>query len=423
MKRRLFKALMFSGFLLLSVFAAGCTKEHTIQDSEQDIVTDEEKNKDTSLEMASAPKTVENTVEEEQENKSDKVQDIDFDELGVTPYSDYKDITEFELSDDLKGAIETMYSTVQNWEPEDISEEGWEESFIDRFLLNSWYNPYYISSKNKVSKEEAEYVQYSLTGQKLFFDDMNENDVIDRSKSSSPFNRVYIDSYSVYGYTDPFTATNPDEGYLIYADIVTQYSFLDENGELDMKDDVNHVSIILIKNPYSCFDGLSIKSITIMPKQVKDYQEGLFELVSMIVWLKEENEQPEIADCLIAEYLGEDIEAQSVTAENGLTVYTSKRVEKSKIENFYKEVLGEERSFDTDHFTGEVGVVCGKDGYCYSIASALPEEYTVINNIVSTSDSFEVTAWKMDAIQGRELGEISFTMETSDNEFGYTLKN
>ena len=117
---------MFSGFLFLSVFTAGCTKEHTIQDSEQDIVTDEEKNKDTSLEMASAPKTVENTVEEEQENNSDKVQDIDFDELGVTPYSDYKDITEFELSDDLKGAIETMYSTVQNWEPEDISEEGWE---------------------------------------------------------------------------------------------------------------------------------------------------------------------------------------------------------------------------------------------------------------------------------------------------------
>ena len=58
-----------------------------------------------------------------------------------------------------------------------------------------------------------------------------------------------------------YTISESDKGYVIDAEIITKVKYINEDGEVDVKDDMSEVSVLLKENPISCFDGYSIESI------------------------------------------------------------------------------------------------------------------------------------------------------------------
>ena len=335
---------------------------------------------------------------------------FDFKKLGVKPHT-YDTTETFELSYNMQEAITNMYSVCGNWYSGFASQDdNWKDSFIRSFILNSWYEPEYIHGKGTVTKEEIEYVQYSLTGARLSFP-MADDEIIDRSESSSPFNEAHMESYSI---------SKRDDGYLIYANILKKVKYINLDGDIEIRDDYDYVAIELKENPYSCFEGYSINSITMMPTQVKDYDEEFFELVSMLIW---HNGNIGISDYLVADFLGEDIDLKTITLEDGQKYNSYKRVPADEMKRFYKEVWGEDRSFgiSEDHM-GEICVYCDEDGYCYAINGAGYPDYTVISNVNNYVDYISVTAYLMNGVTGEEAGVITFNLIPSDNEFGYVVK-
>ncbi len=271
MKRRLLSIALFSWIMVLPFLAGGCKKNDRVdissdtirifedEDSDKENNSDKEDEKDTNNTADNSDdKDLKNTVDNSDDKDSNDIAnnseeiDFDYEKLGVKPYS-YSSSDDFELSDELKATITTMYAVVGDWKSEDVKEEGWEKRFVNSFLLNSWYEPAYVESKTNVSKEEAEYVHYSLTGQKMNFKGMDDDDFIDRSQCSSPFNYSYMDSYTL--------EKADEDGCTINAVIITQYKYVDDNGDLDVRDESVEISVVLAKNPYSCFEGYSIESI------------------------------------------------------------------------------------------------------------------------------------------------------------------
>lgn len=347
---------------------------------------------------------------EEDKNTADNEFGFDFDKLGVKPYSYSSE--EFELSDDLKGAIVEMFASTKNWKTTDAYEPEWEEIFIDRFLLNSWYGPKYIESKSVITKEEAEYIQFSLTGERLYFN-MDEDVLIDRSKSSSPFNYTYMDSYLV---------TKQEDSYWVDSVIKTQYKYINDDGELDVKEKTEKVLITLKENPYSCFDGYSIEDIYIRYSESDDDEEELFKLIGMIIDAGGESQPYGMIDYFVASYLGEIIDNKTFTDKEGYERTTNIRVPTQKIESFYKDVLGVERTFNSGEDTGgEMCVYCDDDGYCYGLNSAGYGTYMVIDSVDRQEDKTVVKVLVMNDYEGEEEGTFEFTVIPADNEYGFSL--
>jgi hypothetical protein len=186
-------------------------------------------------------------------------------ELGIDAYceklgiKEYEYGSEFELTDDLKSTIENAFLCMGEFKSEDlIDDTEWKSTFVDRFLQNSWYtNEYLVNniSDDLMDKDQIEYVQYSLTGKYISFDEY-ANDKLDVSQASSGFNTATIIDYV----TD------------IQGDTVTLVANM---GLCEgIKEDYNstyEVSVILYKNPYSCIDGYSIDSLSY--KETTSYQE------------------------------------------------------------------------------------------------------------------------------------------------------
>ena len=374
------------------------------------IVTNDNVEDDKNSEIVPDDKNIIKESEDDSFYDMGKWMGFDFEKLGVKPHT-YDTTETFELSENMQQAIANMYSVCGNWSSQFANQdEYWKDSFISNFILNSWYEPEYIHGKSTVTKDEIEYVQYSLTGARLYFP-MGDDEVIDRSKASSPINETHMESYSV---------SKRDDGYLIYADILTKVKYINTDGDIDVRDDYDYVAIILKENPCSCFDGYSIDSITMMPTQVKDYDEEFFELVAMLLW---EKDDIKTSDYLAADFLGEEFDSNTITLEDGTQRFSYKRVPADKLERFYKEVWGEDRSFNpSENNLGEICVYSAEDGYCYAINGAGIPDYAVISRVDSYVEYISVTAVMMNGITGEETGTITFNVIPSDNEFGYVVR-
>ena len=237
-------------FILLSMLLA-CTsleKEH-----EENLVPVE-----TLPVTAADPQDTDVKVPEDTEDEDEVFYDMgkwlgfDLKALGVKPRTYDTTADTFELSENMQETIANMCAVYGNFNSGDAAEqEDWKDVFVRRLLLNSWYSPECIKDKDVITKEEAEYIQYSLTGVRLHLA-MGDDEVIDRSEASSPFNETHMGSYTI---------SESDKGYVIDAEIITKVKYINGDGDLDVKDDISEVSVLLKENPYSCFDGYSIESI------------------------------------------------------------------------------------------------------------------------------------------------------------------
>ena len=197
----------------------------------------------------------ESSVSVKGEDKDSVVQEIatdsakkNTDELKIEPYV-YPQ--EFTLGTNLEGAITELALSYDNFDTSKTKEEDYPEFFVDNYCQNSRMSFDYlnkIAKENKgiISREQIEYMQYSLTNEFVDFKNIVPEEGIDYYDSSSGYSHGDIISYDAQ--------VSEDETKLIAEFVIVQdYSRIRTIYELN---------IILVRNPESCFDGYSIKSLT-----------------------------------------------------------------------------------------------------------------------------------------------------------------
>lgn len=172
---------------------------------------------------------------------------VEYETLGIEEYI-YP--SEFSLGDNLETAITQLALSFETFDKDTINAEYWKEMFVAKFIQNSRMSFVYldmISEQNngQISVDELNYIQYSLTNVEIDFSDYTD-DFIDRNNSASALNYGWISEYD-YEYTD--------SGVVITADFEVGYDGSDSMQKRE-------VTVELIKNPYSCFDGYSILKVS-----------------------------------------------------------------------------------------------------------------------------------------------------------------
>ena len=171
---------------------------------------------------------------------------FDYESLGVNQYV-YN--SEFELGEDLKNAIAELACCYDEFDENVVNDETWKNIFLTRFTQNSRYSFDYLDKQAEkgngfITREQVEYIQYSLTNEKIDFSDCVEKEV-DTQDATSGMNFGNIINYEYESH---------DEEIVLSADMQLQ-----SDGTNNVKE--KKVTVYLIKNPYSCFDGYSIKQL------------------------------------------------------------------------------------------------------------------------------------------------------------------
>lgn len=163
---------------------------------------------------------------------------------------EYEYPSEFSMGDNLKTAVTQLALSYDNFDKDSAYSEVWKEIFVSRFIQNTRSSFDYldvVSGKNngQISVDELNYIQYSLTGVELDFSSF-AGDGLDRYDAASPLNYGAITGYN-YEYTD--------QGVIVTADFEVGY-----DGTASAQE--REITVELVKNPYSCFDGYSVVSIS-----------------------------------------------------------------------------------------------------------------------------------------------------------------
>ena len=167
--------------------------------------------------------------------------------------ADYIYPDEFELTDGLKGAIEQLaiwHGTGYEAE-EAVQEDTWQDFVIGTYLQGNWdgydYLKYIMYQQDGIAtKEQVEYIQYSLTGIKVDFTDLGENDTVNRYENFGGSYYGNINDYSVQ----------------CDGDIVNMSAEFESSASNGSNKRMFDLTVVLQKNPKSCFDGYSIKSLS-----------------------------------------------------------------------------------------------------------------------------------------------------------------
>lgn len=167
---------------------------------------------------------------------------------GILPY---KYPEEFVLTDNLKGAISELASYSAKFDNAKIDNKSWKEYFIARFITNSRYTFDYLDKLSgekeaKITAGDIIYINKSLTDTEIDFTDVVK-DYVDVSNASSFMNSGKIISYKL--------VSEDSENVTISGIIRFTYDGTDKKVKEKFK-------ATLVRNPYSCFDGYSIKSLT-----------------------------------------------------------------------------------------------------------------------------------------------------------------
>lgn len=182
----------------------------------------------------------------------------------------------FEMTDEIKHAMNILvlydYGG-HNYDNSTILEDSgmWEQYFINEILLNNTYSFEYLDKLSeehdgKISKEDAEYMQYSLTGQRVTFTS-SESENIDRHN----LNDYKDGSYATFKYCDFKEKGDEVIGtarYILYYSVV-----LDDNGESEYLPVETDIKFVLKKNPESCFDGYSFVKLEYIDDEITETAE------------------------------------------------------------------------------------------------------------------------------------------------------
>ena len=181
----------------------------------------------------------------------------EYKELGIKKYRYGK---KFKMGKNLREGISQYMSYNDDYNDESMNDKLWEVDFV-RSLISSARGDFdYIDSLVKtrendfISKEEAEYIHYSFTGKSIHL------------KSEEVENGMH--GFSVYKCSD--IGVVPVERITSYrvisekddlVNLVAKYNCYGENSEGNKPYKKGEYRICLEKNPYSCFDGYSIRKI------------------------------------------------------------------------------------------------------------------------------------------------------------------
>lgn len=163
---------------------------------------------------------------------------------------EYEYPSEFSMGDNLKTAVIQLALCYDNFDKDSVCSEEWKEIFVSRFIQNTRSSFDYldmVSGKNngQISVDELNYIQYSLTGIELDFSSF-AGDGLDRYDAASPLN---------YGVITGYDYEDTDQGAIVTADFEVGY-----DGTASAQE--REITVELVKNPYSCFDGYSVVSIS-----------------------------------------------------------------------------------------------------------------------------------------------------------------
>lgn len=172
---------------------------------------------------------------------------IDYEALGI---EEYEYPSEFSMGDNLKAAITQLALSYDNFDRDSVNSEDWKETFVTRFIQNSRLSFDYlekISDKNNgmIGAEELNYIQYSLTNVEIDFSAYADGTVNSYDASSA------LNYGSITGYEYVYT----ENGVVITADFEVGTDGTDAVQECEL-------TVNLVKNPHSCFDGYSVVSIS-----------------------------------------------------------------------------------------------------------------------------------------------------------------
>lgn len=179
---------------------------------------------------------------------------------------------EFVMGENLSGAITELALLYDEFDKAALQEESYPELFLSAFCQNSRFTFDYLANLMEkgdgiLSKEQVEYIQYSLTGENVDFTDYVGEEGIDIYQSTSRLLFGEIVSYK--GEVSGKEAT---------VEAVFEFRNMHDI-EAERPTKVYELTVTLEKNEDSCFDGYSIKSLSkkdVTPVESGDGKEHVF---------------------------------------------------------------------------------------------------------------------------------------------------
>lgn len=163
---------------------------------------------------------------------------------------------EFELNDNLRRLIENIVVCHDEFDEDTDIDTSFQEHFVNHYLKNTCFEFDYLlnayKSTGRLSRRQIEYIYWSMTAKYTVFDAITEG-TVDITDTSS--------GYSLGELTDYDYTTSKNEIHLNGVVEITTAGYIGRR--------IYEFSATLSKNPYSCFDGYSITSITIEEKTSK----------------------------------------------------------------------------------------------------------------------------------------------------------
>ncbi len=168
---------------------------------------------------------------------------MDFESLGIAPKELYD---ENDKLNNLVAALETAIAYSDDFSDEQLNNNLWQDEFMYTYVLNTNFAPEYLmeiyEDEGIATKDEVEYIHYSLTGE---YKPLDIDDKVDIRQTSSGWWSAQFENYQYENLDGEEYITG-----IVKKDVVgNNYSL------------VYDVVAKLIRNPYSCFDGYSIDSI------------------------------------------------------------------------------------------------------------------------------------------------------------------
>lgn len=161
---------------------------------------------------------------------------------------------EFVLESNLRSVITELALNYDDFGVSETKEENYPIIFISKFCQNSRLTFDYLERLKKdnngiLSREQIEYMQYSLTNEFVDFQKYVNEDGVDAYQASSGLGFGEIVSYNAQ--------ENGDE-----VNLAAQFEFRGSNLESESAEKIYELDVVLVRNDESCFDGYSIKSLS-----------------------------------------------------------------------------------------------------------------------------------------------------------------
>ena len=192
-----------------------------------------------SSQNATLDECVDDSIEQE------STEPFDYKAMGIEEYSYPK---EFILEEDIKAAIEQV-ALEEEFDATAIDLEKWKRNFINYFIKSDFDGYEYKKINMKANdgfldRKQIEYINYSLTGELISFDDIDD-------KINCREN--------VYSQRMGYCIT--DYQYEMDGGAVIVIADADCYGKGDSTSRKYHLTVRLVPNKYSCFNGYSIEKL------------------------------------------------------------------------------------------------------------------------------------------------------------------